>query len=350
MGLVTMKCPNCGGTLQLDDSKDFGYCIFCGTQVRVQDEKTRVEVSGSVKFDETEKYGNCLNLANQAYTNGNMSEAYTYYTKALEIRQNDYLPVFRKGLCAGYLSHDGGLRVEEVVSGVSRGHDMAPDKVACQTMSEEIMEFVTNYELPQNDGFYSSDDCARYVKTVFGRIVLLNRLYPFIDQENTEDVVKYIETVLKYCGKISLKVMKFTAGTSVKKGKTETVYGTYPIPQNILAETSGISRRFTEEYNKLIRPRIEKVEEEIERIKEKIKQLPQIQQIAHMICNGWVFLLGLVLLGYNFELPAVVIWLVQIVLAIVARVKDKEKTAKTLYADLKKKKKELRGLNKQLKK
>lgn len=350
MSLVTMKCPNCGGTLQLDDSREFGYCIFCGTQVRVQDEKTRVEVSGSVKFDETEKYRNCLNLANQAYINGNMGEAYKYYTKALEIRQNDYLPIFRKGLCAGYLSHDGGLRIEEIVSGVSRGYDMAPDKVACRNMSDEIMEFVMDYRLPKKGNFYSSDDCARYVRKVYGRIVLLNRLYPFIDQDNAEDVIEYIETVLKYCGKFDSKVMKFTAGTSAKKGKNKTAYGTYPIPQNILAETLDISRRFTAEYNKLIRPRIEKVKEEIENIKAEIKKLPQVQQIAHMVCNVWVFLLGLVLLVNYLGLLAIFVWLVQIVLGIVALVKDKDKAAKTLYAELKKKKKELRNLNKQLKK
>ena len=122
MGTVSIKCPNCGGALELDDSKEFGYCIFCGTQVHIQDEKTRVKVSGSVKLDESDKYSNYLTLATRAFEARNMSEAYTYYTKALEIRQDDYLPVFRKALCAGYLSDDLGLRIEEVVAGISTAH------------------------------------------------------------------------------------------------------------------------------------------------------------------------------------------------------------------------------------
>lgn len=349
MSLVTMKCPSCGGTLELDSAKEFGFCIYCGTKVRIQDEKARVEVSGSVKFDETEKYKNFLNLANQAYANGNVGEAYDYYTKALEIRQDDYLPVFRKGLCAGYLSSENGLRVEEVVSGVSHGFDMAPDKKACQNMSDEIVAFVVNHGAPRNDGFYSSDDCARYVKAVYSRANLLNRLYRFVDQENVDDVITYIEAVLDCCKRINSSVMKFSAGTSVKKGKAETVYGTYPVPQNIVHEMADLNKKFTVEYNKFIAPRVKRAEQEVENIKKTIEALPMVQKIAHYVCNWWVFLLGLILYA-NAGSVGVWIWMIQLILLVVAKVTGKNSNAKSLYAELKKKKKELAVLKKQLKK
>ena len=349
MSLVTMKCPSCGGTLELDDTREFGFCIYCGTKVRVQDEKARVEVSGSVKFDETDKYKNCLNLANEAYVNGNINEAYKYYTKALEIKQSEYLPIFRKGLCAGYLSSDNGLRVEEVVSGVSHGFEMAPDKNAQKDMSEEIVTFVVNHKLPQDTDFYSSDDCARYVKAVYSRANLLNRLYRFVDQENVDDVITYIEAVLDCCQRVNSSVMKFSAGTSVKKGKAETAYGTYPVPQNITHEMADLKKKFTVEYNKLITPRIKKAEKELENIKQEIDTLPKVQKIAHMLCNWWVFLLGGFMI-VKISDYCVCVWIAQLILLLVAKAGDKEGTAKRLYAELKKKQKELNDLKRQVKK
>jgi hypothetical protein len=353
VGTVSIKCPNCGGALELDDSKEFGFCIYCGTQVQIQDEKTRVEVSGSVKFDETEKYGNYLNLATQAYTNNNMSEAYTYYTKALEIKQSDYLPIFRKGLCAGYLSTDGGLRIEEVVSGVSKGHDMAPDQAARQKISREIVAFAVGNKLSLSDHFYSSDDCARYVKTIYGKISLMNRLYPFVDQENVDDATQYIETALDCCKLLNIKTMKYIASTTVRKGKSATIYGTYPVPQNIVIEVADVSKRFTAEFNKFIKPRIDKLSEEINQTKKKIKELPQILQVSHAFCSIWMFLVGLVLVVFGSSVTIAIgflIWVIQIVLSIIGAVKDKDKTAKGLYKTLKAQKKELVSLNKQLKK
>ena len=349
MSLVTMKCPSCGGMLELDDTKEFAFCVYCGTKVKIQDEKTRVEVSGHVEFDETEKYKNYLNLANQAYANENVSEAYNYYTKALEIRQDDYLPVFRKGLCAGYLSGENGLRVEEIAAGVSHGFEMAPDKKACQDMSGEIVSFVVNHSAPRNDGFYSSDDCARYVKAIYSRASLLNRLYSFIDQENTDDVILYIADILECCKCISSPVMKFSAGTTVKKGKAETEYGTYPVPQNIVHEMADLNKKFTAEYNKLITPRIKKAEKELENIKQKIDMLPAVQKIAHMVCNWWVFLLGGFMIAKIGDF-CICIWMAQLILLLIAKAGDKEGTAKTLYAELKKKKKELNDLKRQVKK
>jgi steroid 5-alpha reductase family enzyme len=150
--------------------------------------------------------------------------------------------------------------------------------------------------------------------------------------------------------------MKYTAGTTVKKGKSETVYGTYPVPQNIVSEVADIRKRFTAEYNKFITPRIDKLREEINQTKGKIKELPQILQVSHMICNIWMFLVGLALIACTNSESAVtgvigfLIWVIQIVFFIIGKVKDKDKTAKGLYKTLKAQKKELVSLNKQLKK
>lgn len=50
MGIITMTCANCGGNIQLDNSKDFGYCMYCGAVVQLS-KKVKVEHFGSISIN-----------------------------------------------------------------------------------------------------------------------------------------------------------------------------------------------------------------------------------------------------------------------------------------------------------
>lgn len=347
MAMVSIKCPNCAGALELDGSKEFGFCMFCGSQVHIQEDKTKVEVSGQVKFDESEKYNNFLNLANQAYAVGNMEEAYNYFTRALEIKQSDYLPVFRKGLCAGYLSGDTGFRIEEVVSGISRAYDLAPDPAVRKTMSEEIVIFALTHKLLVNREFYSSDDCARYVRTVHNKVSLLNRLYLFVDKDNAERAVNFINVTLSYCGWLNATALRFKAGTVIKDGQSQAVFGTYPVPQNVTHDIADIRARFVQEFNKYLIPQIGMKESQIAGTKQKIKEMPSSLRGFRAVSSIWVFLLGLVTAPL---IIGMLIWIAQLVCFILYKVQDKDKQLSNLYKSLKKQKKELAMLKRQIKK
>ena len=41
MSLTVMQCPNCHGEVQVDDSRDFGFCMYCGSKIQL---KTKVEI------------------------------------------------------------------------------------------------------------------------------------------------------------------------------------------------------------------------------------------------------------------------------------------------------------------
>lgn len=350
MATVSIKCPNCGGALELDDSKEFGFCIFCGAQVRVQDEKTRIEVSGSVTFDESKKYENFLTLASQAFSVGNMEEAYQYYTRALEIKQSDYLPVFRKALCAGYVSAGVGARVEEVVSGVSRAFDLASDDSAKDAMSADILAFASNTWSQLSTAFYSSDECNRYVKILYCKVVLLNRLYSFVNKDDEASVIPFIDITLQYCTLLSRSTLQFQTGTKVVDGKSEPTYGTYPVPQNVLADVANIRHRFSEEYNQFLRPKIQELEADIQQTKSKIKELPTALRFLGRTCGHWV-LLALIGLGLFFmvtPVAAFVLWIAQFVARIIYKVMDTDNAASTLFQTLKSQEGELSALKKKL--
>ena len=49
MAFKALTCPNCGAQIQVDSSKDFGFCMYCGSKIMLT-QKINVEHSGSVNI------------------------------------------------------------------------------------------------------------------------------------------------------------------------------------------------------------------------------------------------------------------------------------------------------------
>lgn len=50
--MIACKCPNCGADIQVDETREFGFCTYCGT--KVMQDKVVVEHSDDVKTVEEE--------------------------------------------------------------------------------------------------------------------------------------------------------------------------------------------------------------------------------------------------------------------------------------------------------
>lgn len=84
MGMVPLKCPGCGANIELDDSREFGFCNFCGT--KVMQDKIVVEHQGSVKVDNSEYVEKFLQNARRAKEKEDWEETEKYYNL---VEQND---------------------------------------------------------------------------------------------------------------------------------------------------------------------------------------------------------------------------------------------------------------------
>lgn len=82
-GFIPMVCPQCGAQVQLDDSREFGFCSYCGTKI-VQD-KVVVEHRGSVSIDHSAEINNFLRRANEFYQRHDTDNAELYYNKVLDL-------------------------------------------------------------------------------------------------------------------------------------------------------------------------------------------------------------------------------------------------------------------------
>ncbi|MCQ2481360.1 MAG: hypothetical protein MJ121_04510, partial [Clostridia bacterium] len=77
MGMVAMKCPSCSADIELDDSREFGFCNFCGT--KVMQDKIVVEHRGNVKVDNSEFVKKYLANARRARQKEDWAEVEKYY-------------------------------------------------------------------------------------------------------------------------------------------------------------------------------------------------------------------------------------------------------------------------------
>ncbi len=85
MGFISTNCPSCGSPIELDDSREFGFCQFCGTKI-VQD-KIVVEHKGEVKIDNSELVQKYLQNADRALRKHDWEEVEKYYNL---IEQNTF--------------------------------------------------------------------------------------------------------------------------------------------------------------------------------------------------------------------------------------------------------------------
>lgn len=97
MGMIALKCPQCGADIQLDDTREFGFCNYCGT--KVMQDKVVVEHKGNVTVDNSEKVNNLYQLARRATKSQNYDSAATYYNQILIERPNDWEAQFYVVYC-----------------------------------------------------------------------------------------------------------------------------------------------------------------------------------------------------------------------------------------------------------
>lgn len=84
MPFIAVRCPACGADIELDDSREFGFCTYCGS--KVMQDKVVVEHKGNVKIDNSEFVQKFLQNARRAKQKEDWDETEKYYNL---VEQND---------------------------------------------------------------------------------------------------------------------------------------------------------------------------------------------------------------------------------------------------------------------
>jgi len=83
MVLVALKCPHCGGTVQMEDSMKSGFCVHCGSKII-----NEPNISGSVSIDRSADIVNHLKVAKETLTLRDWEKATPLVENAMLIDSN----------------------------------------------------------------------------------------------------------------------------------------------------------------------------------------------------------------------------------------------------------------------
>lgn len=140
-------CEICGSTDLMKQDGVF-VCQSCGTKYSTEEARKMmaegtVDVTGTIKVDDSAKVANYYIIAENAYNASNSKESESYCNRIIEIEPNNYKAWFLKGRAAGWQSTLTNIRLEESVNCFNKALENAPeDKVEeiKKTASDEILK------------------------------------------------------------------------------------------------------------------------------------------------------------------------------------------------------------------
>ena len=97
MGFVELKCPNCGAKIQLDNTREFGFCSYCGT--KLAQEKIIVEHRGKIAVDGIAEKDALLERGFGFIKEGQFEQAASRFDRALDVDPHCYDAYLGKLMC-----------------------------------------------------------------------------------------------------------------------------------------------------------------------------------------------------------------------------------------------------------
>ena len=182
MSLVDVKCPNCGASIQLDNSRDFGFCSYCGSKVQIQEAVRKIEID---KSGDIQSY---IALSRASIEAGNGQEAYDYANKALELSTQNAEAWFLKMKALGLMRTTDNLRCREIVT--------AGSKVLELDSSEDSKINVYRYYLE-----ICIDELKLFCRTEFfyegdiEQVIALRLAVPDFEVANNNEFISLVEQI-----------------------------------------------------------------------------------------------------------------------------------------------------------
>jgi hypothetical protein len=192
-----LTCEMCGSTDLIKQDGVF-VCQTCGTKYSIEEARKMmvegtVEVTGTVKVDDSAKLENYLNIAKKAAAAGNNEEAEKYCNQILEINPENYEAWAIKGKAAGWQSTLSNDRMKEATKCFLSALEFTPE--------DEIREMVSStcYEVKKlctalvqlccnNFTKVQTTEVAETLLEKTGNAIILARSYT-----ETETVKKFLE-------------------------------------------------------------------------------------------------------------------------------------------------------------
>ena len=102
MTLIALRCPNCSGDIALDDSREYGFCLYCGTKIMVQ-KYVKAESSVSAQLS------NLKPIVEKSFQDGKLEKYLEYSDRLISENASDADVWYMRGMC---LALRDGFRID----------------------------------------------------------------------------------------------------------------------------------------------------------------------------------------------------------------------------------------------
>lgn len=210
-----------------------------------------------------------LKRADNAYQEKDYLQAYSLYRSAAETDSGAYRAVFRAGLCAGYLSNETNLRIDELIDGYVQARRILSaqrkkrqlnadfSEAEADRMLAELREFALGYlggygKLKSRVIFENRDEAVRYLDAMRNGVTLLLKVDEIVELNHEPWKQELLSAAIDACDR-ALKYDKLTYkdGMTEKDGKQTQVYGSYKADKEYRKTLAALRERAVNAHNNL---------------------------------------------------------------------------------------------------
>ena len=132
MPFVTVNCPSCGGEIQLDNTRAFGFCLYCGNKIINSEKPT--------DFEEL------FTKALSAYKDGNYSKAFEFFNTVTRFDPYNWKAIllrdYSKCLISPYKDDPLPIAIENTNKIYSITKENIPDTFERENLETELLQFI----------------------------------------------------------------------------------------------------------------------------------------------------------------------------------------------------------------
>ncbi len=136
MVLVAAVCPQCSGALQIPEERDFVKCQYCGTDIMVREpvrpaQYVRLVQAAASAAQPPANPAHLKELGREALEAGNAEEAYSYFSRTLELDPKDAQAWTGRADALGMASDAYNLRFKDMIAALDNARETsAPEQQA----------------------------------------------------------------------------------------------------------------------------------------------------------------------------------------------------------------------------
>ena len=180
MKLVAAKCPSCGANIDVDKKQEITKCKYCKTQILVDDAIIKYKLEVDINNMPTLK--NYLKLGKRFFDDGEYTDSYKMYSKAVELNPDNAEAVLYQGLSKSLCTTYKNFELDDAYKATKNALNLI-DKEDNDLSDEYILNLVDITLKLQNFAIDFYNDHVLY----------LDYLEEFMDK------LKYCLFVLEFC-------------------------------------------------------------------------------------------------------------------------------------------------------